>query len=150
MPARALKTKFGALCLIAANGNDVLNDFENQSWRRKFQNAFRGIWICVSSQNSFYLHIPFAILVIAFALYFRVSPIEGMILAICITAVFAFELVNTAIEYLAKEVTREESSMVKNSLDAAAGAVLVASIGSAIIGAWIFLPKIFELLNQSN
>lgn len=124
-----------------------MTEFENQSWRRKFQNAFRGIWICVASQNSFYLHIPFAVLVVVFAVVFQVSAVEGMILAVCITSVFALELVNTAIEYLAKAVTREESPLVKNSLDAAAGAVLIASMGSAVIGAWIFLPRLLNWLN---
>ena len=123
-----------------------MNDYQNQNWLRKFYNAFRGIWICVVSQNSFWCHVPLAILAIILGFVFKVTPVEGMILAFCITLVCVAELLNTSIEYLSREVTGEKSSRVRDCLDAASGAVLVSALGSAAIGAWIFFPKLYLLI----
>ena len=44
------------------------------------------------------------------------------------------ELFNSALEQLAKAITKEEDPHVRNGLDIASGAVLVAAIGAAVIG----------------
>ena len=53
---------------------------------------------------------------------------------------------NTAIEQLANEVTENYNSRIKIVKDAMAGAVLILSILSAIIGLIIFIPKILNLI----
>lgn len=87
-----------------------------------------------------------AILVFALAWWLQVSRTEGIILAVCVTIVLAAEMLNTAIEFLSRKVTDEVSEHVKDSLDAAAGGVLVASMGSAIIGLVILIPKLLDQL----
>ena len=121
-------------------------EYQNQNWIQKFRNALRGIGIGMISQNSFRIHLPIALLVTGLAIFLNVPPVEMVILAICITLVVSMELLNTSIEFLAREVTDQTSEKVRNSLDAAAGAVLIASIGSAFVGAWILLPRIFHQL----
>ena len=53
---------------------------------------------------------------------------------------------NTAVELLADRITTEEDIAIKYEKDAAAAAVLLSAIAAAIIGALIFLPKIWDRL----
>jgi diacylglycerol kinase len=55
------------------------------------------------------------------------------------------ELINSAIEMLCDYVQPERHASIKIVKDLAAGAVLLAAIGSVIIGGVVFLPKIYML-----
>jgi diacylglycerol kinase len=53
---------------------------------------------------------------------------------------------NTAVELLADRITIEEDIAIKYAKDAAAAAVLLSAIAAALIGAIIFIPKIWDWL----
>ena len=114
-----------------------------------FRDAFRGIRVGVLGERSFAVHIPAAIAVVAAGVFFNVTTTEWLVLVLCIALVMTAELLNTALEHLAKAVTRERNVHVGAALDIAAGAVLVASIGAVICGAVIFVPHAWEWLNRS-
>ena len=63
-----------------------------------------------------------------------ISRTEWCLLILCIALVMTAELFNSALEQLAKAITKEEDPHVRNGLDIASGAVLVAAIGAAVIG----------------
>mgnify|MGYP001618136644 FL=1 len=63
-----------------------------------------------------------------------------MIIIFLIGFVIAVELTNTAIETVVDAFTDKEHPGAKLAKDISAGAVLIASITSAIIGMIIFLP----------
>ena len=63
-----------------------------------------------------------------------ISRTEWCLLILCIAVVMAAELFNSALEQLAKAITEEKNSHIRNGLDIASGAVLVAAIGAAVIG----------------
>jgi len=115
--------------------------------RNKFACALRGLVVGVLGQSSFYMHVPTAIAVVAMAAWLRVSSAEWLVLILCITIVFSAELFNSAIEHLARAITREENPEIRDALDIASGAVLVAAIGAAMVGimvfVWPFYQKIF-------
>jgi diacylglycerol kinase len=100
--------------------------------------AFRGVVAAVRLDQSFAEHLICAGLVVAAGVVLRVNLLEGCLLALCITAVVAAEMFNTAIEQLAKAVHPEQSPLVGTSLDIAAGGVLIASLGAAVVGFAIF------------
>ena len=104
------------------------------TWSKKFRHAFRGLRIGSRGQNSFLVHIPVACFVLAAAIQLHVSPLEWCILVLCIASVIGAELFNTAIEHLAKAVTKEFNPHVRDALDIASAAVLVVSLGAAVIG----------------
>ena len=56
--------------------------------------------------------------------------------------VLALELVNTAIERTVDLVTKDYHDLAKAAKDVAAGAVLIMSMFSVIIGLIIFIPKL--------
>ena len=70
--------------------------------------------------------------------YLSIAAIEWCILLLCIALVIGLELVNTALENLVDLVTRERNPLAGKVKDIAAGAVLVVSIITVIIGLIIF------------
>src|SRR5262245_27603679 len=118
-----------------------------RTWRAKFQNAFRGVRFGLSEQTSFLAHTIVACLVVAAGLFFRVNAGEWALLAGCIGLVFVAELFNTSLEWFARAVTEEHDERIGKALDVASAAVLLASIVSVVVGAIIFLPRLWQLLS---
>ena len=108
-------------------------------WPKKFRDAFRGAWEGVRGQSSFRVHFVIAAAVIVAAALVPVSLIEWCILLLCIAAVFTAEMFNSALERMARAITDEHDPHVGTALDIGSAAVLVASVGSVIVGTIIFL-----------
>ncbi len=113
-----------------------------------FKYAFDGIIVGIKERNM-RVHIFVAIAVVALGLLVSLTRNEWMMVVISIGMVFSAELFNTAIENLA-DILRDEDNLsyqaTKNARDLAAGAVLMVSIATAIVGAVIFLPKMVGIL----
>jgi diacylglycerol kinase len=118
-----------------------------RSWPAKFRDAFRGLWLAVRVERSFAVHLPVAAAVLVAAIALRVSLIEACVLGLCVTVVMAAEIFNTALEFLSREVTREQNPHIGEALEMASGAVLVTAIGSAAIGGAILGYRLGVLLN---
>jgi diacylglycerol kinase len=117
-----------------------------RSWRRKFDDALKGLKRGIRGQSSFFVHFFFAALVAAAALVLRCTVEQWSLLILCIGVVLTAELFNSALEHLVRgldEVTRER---VWPCLDIAAGAVLLASIVASAVGIVIFLSRLWEML----
>jgi diacylglycerol kinase (ATP) len=112
----------------------------------KFSAAFRGLWYGIVGQSSFAVHFAVAITVILVAALFRVQETEWCILILSITVVMTAELFNSALEWLAPAITEEYNRYIETALNVASAAVLVASIGSAVIGVIDFGPRLVDLL----
>ena len=113
-----------------------------RSWLEKFRDAFRGLWIGVRGQSSFAVHLPAAALVIAAGFVLQVDHAEWCLLVLCITMVLTAEMFNSALESMAKAIDVEHNLHLADGLDVGSAAVLAAAVGSAVIGAIIFVPRI--------
>jgi diacylglycerol kinase (ATP) len=71
-------------------------------------------------------------------LYLRLERVYVALVVICICLVIALELVNTAIEAVVDLMTVAHHPLAKIAKDAAAGAVLVMSMGAVIVGYLVF------------
>jgi len=105
-----------------------------------------GIADLLKSQPNAVIHLIAAVVVVAAGFFFSLSATEWGFAIVAIAFVFAAEALNTALEYLTDLVSPEYHPLAGRAKDAAAGAVLIAAIGSAIIGSIIFLPKIVSCL----
>ena len=114
-------------------------------WREKFRDAFCGVREGVRGQNSFRVHFVMAAAVIVAAAAMRVGPGEWCILLLCVTAALAAEMFNSALERMARAITDEHDPHVGTALDIGSAAVLVASLGSVIVGTIVFLHRLGEL-----
>lgn len=108
-------------------------------WRWKFACAMRGIAAGVRGQNSFLVHLPAAALVIAMAAWLRVSHAEWLALVLCITIVLCAEFFNSALEHLARAVTRDDHPEIRDALDIASAAVLTAAVGACVVGVMVLV-----------
>lgn len=104
------------------------------SWLRKFGNACRGIKIAVRAEVSFFVHLFVTAIVLVTGLQLGISRLEWCLLVLSIAGVITAELCNTAIERLARAITRTEHPEIRDALDMASGAVLAASLGAAVVG----------------
>jgi len=111
-----------------------------------FGHAFRGIKEFLISDRNGKLHAMAAVTTITAGALLRVSTMEWCILLLCIAAVISLEMINASIERLCDFVCRNFHPSIKFIKDVSAGAVLFASIASAVIGLIIFIPKIISLL----
>lgn len=116
-----------------------------QTVRRSFVNAYAGMAYCVRTQRNLRIHLAITVLVIALAAVLRVSLPELAVLVFCIMVVIVAEMLNTALECVVDLVTSDYHPLAKLSKDVSAGAVLVASLGTASVGAIIFLPRLWQL-----
>lgn len=112
--------------------------FKPTTWLGKFSCAFRGLYVGISGQSSFAIHLPIMAGVLIAGCVVSVTWIEWYVMILCITVVIAAELCNSALEILAKAVTQEYSPYVRDALDIASSVVLVTSFGAAAIGIMIF------------
>jgi len=126
--------------------HDELEQLPERSWRHKFRDAYRGIKLGVRGQSSFFVHFFLATAVIVVAVVLEVSLIEWCVLLICISGVLASEMFNSALESFAKIATREDNPNVGEALDIGSGAVLIASVGAAIIGVIILVNRLAILV----
>ncbi len=118
---------------------------EKNRWLAKFANAWRGIRLGTRGQNSFYVHLPVALAVIAAAWLVQCSLVEFSILLLCVGLVLVAELANSAVERLARGLCNEHNDDVGAALDIASAAVLVASIFAAAIGFIIFCTRLYAI-----
>lgn len=103
-------------------------------WLAKFRNAFRGLVAGYRGQTSFYVHTAMGLAVVLLAWLLGCVLWQWCVLLVCIALVLSLELVNSAMEFMAKGLCDEHNPDVGAALDIAAAAVLVASLFSALIG----------------
>jgi diacylglycerol kinase len=116
-------------------------------WRDKFREAFRGVKRGVRGQSSFFVHFFFAAVALAAAVALECDHWEWCLVVGCIGLVLTAELLNSSIELLFRGLEQEAQNRVYGCLDIAAGAVLVAGLTSAVIGAVIFGRKLLVLFH---
>ena len=129
---------------------------DSQDNKRKWKNrdlvsslefALTGILTAFKEERNMRKHAVTALVVILAGLVFQVSRIEWLFLLMSIFLVVAFEIINSAIENVVDLASHYHFSMLaKKAKDMAAGAVLVVSLLAAVIGALIFIPRIWDIL----
>ena len=126
-----------------------MNKFRHQrrTWSAKFTDAFRGIWYAVFESSSFAVHFTLAVAVMGLAAWLRMDQVRWCLLILCIATVMAAETFNYAIERMARAVNSEYHPELGKALDAASGAVLIAAIGSAVVGLIVFIPPVLSVLS---
>jgi diacylglycerol kinase (ATP) len=110
-----------------------------RTWRRKFGDALRGCGIAFRHQTSFWVHAVCAIAVLLAGLVVHLQPWQWCAVLLCIVAVLAAEMLNTALEQLAQAVDRDYNPHIRDALDMGSAAVLLAATGAVVIGAVVFL-----------
>jgi len=119
------------------------------SWKSKFGYAFRGLRRAFRTQHSFAIHLLIACVVVAAAAVLRVTTIEWGLIVAAIGMVLVAETFNTAIESLARAVHMQFHPRLRDALDIASAAVLLAAGTAVVIGICIFVPALYRIFCSS-
>ena len=110
---------------------------------KSFRYAFSGIKYTFKNSRNFKIQVIFAIFSLTLGSIVQLSNSDFLILLVTVFSVLTLEILNTSIESLVDLVVKKKFSyLAKIAKDCSAGAVLLASINSVIIGLWLFIPKI--------
>ncbi|MER3446696.1 MAG: diacylglycerol kinase [Candidatus Dadabacteria bacterium] len=115
---------------------------------RSFRCAIKGIAVMVRSQHNAWIHALATFIVCAAGAFFSLSRSEWCWIVLAIVVVWAAEALNTAFEFLADFASPTFHPIAGKAKDVAAGAVLIAALGSAVIGILIIGPHIVALFRR--
>ena len=108
-----------------------------------FRYAFSGIKYTFKNSRNFKIQVLFAFFSLIIGSILQLDKSDYLILLVLIFSVLTLEILNTSIESVVDLVVKKKFSyLAKIAKDCSAGAVLLASINSVIIGLNLFIPKI--------
>lgn len=111
-----------------------------------FGAAFAGMANLLRTQRNFRIHILLGALAVALAAWLRLALSEWAILVLAVALVLVSEGLNTALEAVVDLVSPERRTLARRAKDLSATAVLLAAIAALVVGALLFLPRLWELL----
>lgn len=117
-----------------------------RSWARVFGDALRGVVAVVISQRNAKVHAAATVTVIALAIWLEVDRTGWTLLVLATGLVWMAELFNTALEWLADAAHPQPHPLVGRAKDAAAGAVLIATLAAVVIGLLVLGPALWAWL----
>jgi diacylglycerol kinase (ATP) len=110
---------------------------------RSFADAAKGLRLVFATQTNAKIHAVATLLVVGSGFFCGLTMWEWALVVLAIALVWTAEAVNTAIENVVDLVSPERHPLAGRAKDAAAGAVLAAAIGAALVGGCIFGPKVW-------
>ena len=114
---------------------------------RSFGYAIKGIMTLVGTQPHARLHLLATVVVTGVGVYVHLRRWEWVAILPCIGLVWMAEALNTAVEFLADEVTLERRDRIGKAKDVAAGGVLIVAIISVAVAALVFLNHLAVYLH---
>lgn len=114
-----------------------------RSFWRSLCVALAGAGCVLRTERNAQLEGGIALLAIGLGLWLRITRQEWAVIFTLIALVLGLEMVNTAIEAAVDLACPEQHPLAKKAKDSAAGAVVVAAIGSVAVGLVIFLPRLW-------
>ncbi|MBP9751560.1 MAG: diacylglycerol kinase family protein [Candidatus Moranbacteria bacterium] len=110
------------------------------------RHAVRGVRYAFFRERNFQIELALAVLAVALSFALPLSSAERAAIFLVIALVLPMELLNTACERVMDMLKPGLHPYAKAVKDLSAGAVLIASLLAALVGAAIFLPHIADLL----
>lgn len=111
---------------------------EFRSLRKSFSFAIKGLSYCIKNERNMRIHIVISIIVLVFAVFFKLSNLEFTILLLTFALVIFCEIVNTSIETFINLTSPAYSGLAKIAKDVAAGGVFLMALVSIVVGLILF------------
>ena len=124
-----------------------MKDKKNNKFKSSLKCAIRGLKYVLRNERNFRIELIVAIFVIFSAIIFRIKNWEFIVVIFLITWVLVTELMNTVVERVVDILEPRVHPFARLIKDIMAGVVLTSAIMSFLVGLFIFLPYIYNLLN---
>ncbi|ASW73161.1 diacylglycerol kinase [Chryseobacterium piperi] len=111
---------------------------------RSFQNAFRGVFLMVKTERNFQIECLAFLINLFLIFYLQLSGIDTALILLACFGVLSTEILNTAIEKTCDIIQPEFDKRIGFIKDVSAGAVILMSIVSAIVGVLVYWKYIFS------
>lgn len=109
---------------------------------QSFHHAYHGLKVSLSEEQNLRIEFFLGLVSILMGIYFHLSSFEWIVLFLTIALVIGSELFNTALEKVVDLASPEIHPLAKKAKDAAAAAVFIFSVMAALVGLFLFMPKI--------
>lgn len=122
-----------------------MSKYKSQGLRNTFRNARKGFRLVLKSERNLRIHLAIGSLVLTSAVLLQFCAIKICILLFAIALVIVSEMLNTAIEFtLDSYYHNKYNKMVGMAKDISAGAVMLSTIVSIIIGCILFGENVIQ------
>jgi diacylglycerol kinase len=115
-------------------------------WRRKFGDAFDGLFHGIRTESSLQVQLVIATIVLVVAAILAIETWRWAVLLNCIAFVITAEYFNSAIEQLVRSLNPGHNPEIAKVLHLAAAAVLFASLLATLIGIIVLVVPLKESL----
>lgn len=123
------------------------NTEKNKSFVTSVEFAFTGIRTVFAEERNMRKHVVVGIFAVIVGFLFQLKQMEWLWLLLAIFLVWVVEIINTIFENVVDMFTDFHFHPIgKKIKDMAAGAVLLTSGFALVIGAIIFIPKMWDVL----
>lgn len=112
------------------------------------KNAYKGMKWALRTQQNYRIHLFLSFIALLLCFVLSVSYTEFLVILMLIFIGVMVECMNTAIELTTDAIDKNWREDIGLAKDVAAGAMLLFSLGAAIISGIIFLPKILLLISN--
>ena len=107
---------------------------------RSVRCALAGLRVMIASQHNAWIHAAATLAVVLVGAHFRLTRGDWCWLVLAVVSVWTAEALNTAFEFLTDVASPEFHPVAAKAKDVAAGAVLIAAVGSVLIGLLVLGP----------
>ncbi len=112
-------------------------------WLGGLNCAIEGVLYSFKTQKHVKLHFLIAVVVLLLSLILKLPIVEFVLFLFSVILLLLAELLNTAVEEVVNLIEDRHHIIAKNAKDVAAGAVLIAAIGAAIMAYMIFSKYLY-------
>jgi len=116
------------------------------SYRTSFGHAIHGLRHVYTHERSFRVQCRMAVVVLLLGLLVQFEVWEYILILLLCASVLTLEVLNSAVELVLDVLKPRLSAQVGVVKDMMAGAVLLVSLCSAVVGCILFFPHVLELL----
>lgn len=117
-------------------------------WAARFGCSIAGVAVMFRSQDSARIQAGAGVAVVALGFALDVSTLEWCALVLAMALVLMAEALNTSIEAVVDLVSPDFHQLAGRAKDVGAGAVLIAALGSIVVGLLVFGPHVRVFLHD--